>query len=90
MATKLWICDGYWKPTVWNETKQYFTSMVVCDGEWDGIEDSEDERIFYYTDGDGVLNDHGDFVIECASEYKPEWWVKKQAFKQEANHGTND
>jgi hypothetical protein len=52
--------------------------MIVCDGEWDGIEDAVDERIFYYTDGDGVLNDHGDFVIECVSEYTPDWWAKKQ------------
>ena len=51
--------------------------MVICDGEWDGIEDAEDERIFYYTDGDGVLNDHGDFVVESVSEYTPDWWANK-------------
>ena len=77
MTAKLWLCHGYWKPTVWNESKQYFTDMVVCDGWWDGSEDAEDERIFYYTDGDSVLNDHGEFVIESASEYKPDWWANK-------------
>jgi hypothetical protein len=82
MTAKLWNCDGYWKPTVWNDKKTSFSNMIVCDGEWDGIEDAVDERIFYYTDGDGVLNDHGDFVIECVSEYTPDWWINKQSFKQ--------
>ena len=77
MTAKLWICDGYWK-----DNNQEFKQMVVCDGEWDGIEDAADERIFYYTDGDDVLNDHGDFVIECVSEYTPDWWTNKQSFKQ--------
>ena len=82
MTAKLWNCDGYWKPTVWHDKKQPFSDMIVCDGEWDGIDDAVDERIFYYTDGDGVLNDHGDFVIECVSEYTPDWWTNKQSFKQ--------
>ena len=63
MTAKLWLCHGYWKPTVWNESKQYFTDMVVCDGVWDGIEDAEDERIFFYLDDAPPLGDHGEFVI---------------------------
>jgi len=74
MTAKLWLCSGYWK-----EPKQSFTDMVICDGWWDGIEDAEDVRIFYYTDGDGVLNDHGEFVVESASEYTPDWWANKNA-----------
>lgn len=63
---KLYNCDGYWK-----DTKESFTNMIVADGEWDGIEDAKDERIFYYTDGvDPVIGDHGDFVVTSAEEIK--------------------
>jgi len=27
MTAKLWSCDGYWKPTVWNDKKQPFSNM---------------------------------------------------------------
>ena len=33
MTAKLWSCDGYWKPTVWNDKKQPFSNMIVCDGD---------------------------------------------------------
>jgi hypothetical protein len=42
--------------------------MIVSDGEWDGLEDAKDERIFYYTDGDPVMGNHGEFVIDKAEE----------------------
>jgi len=60
---KLFNCDGYWA-----DTKERFNNMIVSDGEWDGLEDAKDERIFYYTDGDPVMGDHGDFVIDKAEE----------------------
>jgi hypothetical protein len=40
-----------------------FTGMTVALGEWDGIEDAEDEGIFYYLDGEPAIGKHGDFVI---------------------------
>jgi hypothetical protein len=61
---KLFVCDGYWI-----DTKENFIGMVVSDGEWDGVEDAKDERIFYYTDGEPVVGDHGEFVITFAKEY---------------------
>jgi len=61
---KLFVCDGYWI-----DTKENFKGMVVSDGEWDGAEDAKDERIFYYTDGEPVVGDHGEFVINHAEEY---------------------
>jgi hypothetical protein len=60
----LFICDGRWHDN--NET---FQGMVVSDGDWDGIEDAKDEQIFFYTDGEPVMGDHGEFVIEHAEEY---------------------
>lgn len=60
----LFICDGRWHDN--NET---FQGMVVSDGDWDGIEDAKDEQIFFYTDGEPVMGDHGEFVIDHAEEY---------------------
>jgi hypothetical protein len=51
-------CNGFWK-----DTQKPFFGMVVSDGEWDGIEDAKDERIFFYADGQPIIGDHGDFVI---------------------------
>ena len=36
---------GYWT----NEPERQF-DMTVALGEWDGVEDAEDERIFFYMD----------------------------------------
>ena len=60
----LFICDGRWHDN--NET---FQGVIVSDGDWDGIEDAKDEQIFFYTDGEPVMGDHGEFVIEHAEEY---------------------
>jgi hypothetical protein len=70
----LFICDGRWHDN--NET---FQGMVVSDGDWDGIEDAKDEQIFFYTDGDPVMGDHGEFVIEHAEE----WTHAKSAFARQ-------
>lgn len=70
----LFICDGRWHDN--NET---FQGMVVSDGDWDGIEDAKDEQIFFYTDGDPVMGDHGEFVIEHAEE----WTHAKTAFARQ-------
>ena len=60
----LFICDGYWV-----DNKQSFKGMVTSDGHWDGLEDAKDERIFYYTDGEPVVGDHGEFVITKAEPH---------------------
>ena len=70
----LFICDGRWHDN--NET---FQGMVVSDGDWDGIEDAKDEQIFFYTDGEPVMGDHGEFVIEHAEE----WTHAKTAFARQ-------
>lgn len=72
---KLWVCNGYWKESTHNP----FEGMVVCDAEWDENEDWEDDRIFFYTDGNAVIGDHGDFVLTSAEEYTPDWWVTEEA-----------
>jgi len=61
---KLYVCDGYW-----HDDGKFFHGMVVSDGTWDGIEDAKDERIFFYTDGNPVVSDHGEFEITIAEEY---------------------
>jgi hypothetical protein len=55
---KTYICDGYW-----NDTKESFFGMIVADYEWNLIEDAQDEKIFYYTDGLPVIGNHGEFTI---------------------------
>ena len=52
------FANGYWK-----DNGEQFFNMCVALGEWDGIEDAEDEYIFFYLDGAEPLGDHGDFVI---------------------------
>lgn len=70
----LFICDGRWHDN--NET---FQGVIVSDGDWDGIEDAKDEQIFFYTDGEPVIGDHGEFVIEHAEE----WTHAKSAFARQ-------
>lgn len=53
-------CKGHWIDGV------EFENMIVSDQTWNGIEDSEDEEIFYYTEGESIIGDHGDFVIVSA------------------------
>jgi hypothetical protein len=47
----------------WNDTKESLNYMVITNDSWDGIEDAEDEGIFYYLDGVPEIGDHGDFTI---------------------------
>lgn len=61
---KLYNCDGYWL-----DTKEKFINRIVADGTWNGIEDFQDEMIFYYTDGLlPVIGEHCDFVITSKEE----------------------
>ena len=47
----------------WNDNQQPFFNMMVSTDSWDEIEDEDDSYIFYYTDGEPILGDHGDFTI---------------------------
>jgi hypothetical protein len=40
-------CEGYWE-----DEPDNIYSVTVALGEWDGIEDAEDETIFFYADGE--------------------------------------
>lgn len=54
-------CEGHWV-----DDPERIMGVRIALGEWDGIEDSEDEEIFYYMDGEplakGVVISDG-FVI---------------------------
>lgn len=67
---KYFSCTGYWTDdgTGGESPSSHFNNMIVCDGEWDGVEDAKDERIFFYTDGLPVVGNHGEFVITTAYE----------------------
>lgn len=68
---KLWYCQGYW-----NDSRKPMTCLV-CDGEWDGIEDDADAQISFYTEGEPVIADHGEFTVTEAEPYAPDWWENK-------------
>jgi hypothetical protein len=70
----LFICDGYW-----HDDGKFFHGVIVSDGSWDGSEDDGDEQIFFYTDGEPVMGDHGEFVIDHAEE----WTHAKSAFARQ-------
>jgi hypothetical protein len=60
--TKIYLCDGYWI-----DSKEKFQGAKISNGSWDG---SEDDDIFYYTDGGDVIGNHCEFVVESALEIK--------------------
>ena len=65
----IYICDGYWKPNLeFASSKEPFFAVAVNDGTWNGVEDGDDEGIFFYTDGLAVVGDHGEFVITSATK----------------------
>jgi hypothetical protein len=40
-------CSGYW-----NDDPSHTFAVRISTDTWDGMEDAEDESIFYYTDGE--------------------------------------
>ena len=40
-------CEGYW-----TDDSENIFGVKVALGEWDGVEDDEDQEIFYYMDGE--------------------------------------
>jgi hypothetical protein len=41
-------CAGYWE----DEPERILYPVRIALGEWDGVEDLEDEEIFFYMDGE--------------------------------------
>ena len=66
----IYICDGYWKsnPELGTTEIEPFTNMRVSDDVWDGVESVGDTRIFYYTEHEAIVGDHGEFVLTTATE----------------------
>jgi hypothetical protein len=58
MEKNTFSCSGFW-----NDDKKPFSGMIVANYSWNGLEDFEDERIFFYTDGFPVIGNHGEFTI---------------------------
>jgi hypothetical protein len=56
----LYNCKGHWSDGI------EFDDVIISDGSWNGIEGTLDEGIFYYTDGESIIGDHGDFFIVSA------------------------
>jgi hypothetical protein len=40
-------CEGYWM----DEPERVFSVQIAL-GDWDGVEDEDDQEIFYYMDGE--------------------------------------
>jgi hypothetical protein len=41
-------CEGYWE----DEPERILYPVRIALGDWDGVEDLEDEEIFFYMDGE--------------------------------------
>jgi len=44
-------CVGFWLPTDPTAKTVDFLDVQIAKGDWDEIEDADDERIFFYMDG---------------------------------------
>lgn len=55
--------QGFWLPdTPLEQNRVHFMDVLIAKGDWDEIEDAEDERIFFYMDGT-ELNE-GDIISD--------------------------
>ena len=63
MKYKTILASGYWL-----DTQEPFNGKMVALGSFDGIEDAEDEHIFYYLDGAEPIGEHDGFVITFYEE----------------------
>jgi hypothetical protein len=53
---------GFWLPENEEQTKINFMDVLVAKGDWDGEEDADDERIFFYMDGKELKR--GDIIAD--------------------------
>ena len=65
---KKFSANGYWLDQDDKRLGAFF-GMVISPDEWDGVDDDEDSKIFYYTDGEPLLGKHSDFEITEIEEY---------------------
>jgi len=61
-------CEGYWE----DEPERLIYPARIALGEWDGVEDLEDEGIFFYMDGEplevGSVVAEGFVITEIKTE----------------------
>jgi hypothetical protein len=64
MITKYdtWKVRGFWLPDNAQQTSVNFMDVLVAKDDWDGVEDADDERIFFYMDGKELH--HGDIISD--------------------------
>jgi len=43
--------QGFWLPDSSTERKVHFKDVLIAKGDWDEVEDYDDECIFFYMDG---------------------------------------
>jgi hypothetical protein len=62
-------CEGYWM-----DDPENIFSVRIALGEWDGLEDDEDQDIFYYMDGEPLkvgsilCEDEGFYISKIEEE----------------------
>ena len=66
-------CRGFWLPdNPLIQDRLHFQNVLIAKGDWDGEEDADDERIFFYMDGVelrvGDVISEGFVVIEIDGE----------------------
>jgi hypothetical protein len=65
-------CTGFWLPSDPLARKVDFCGVEIALGSWDEVEDTEDEGIFYYMDGEplevGMIISDGFVVVEIEEE----------------------
>lgn len=55
--------QGFWLPdTPLEQNRVHFMDVLIAKGDWDEVEDADDERIFFYMDG-AELNE-GDIISD--------------------------
>lgn len=67
-------CSGFWLPTDPTAKAVGIMNVLIAKGSWDEVEDADDERIFWYMDGDelqvGDIISDGFVVIEIQGGLK--------------------
>jgi len=53
---------GFWLPDNSAQQNVHFKTVLVAKDDWDGIEDADDENIFFYMDGKELKR--GDIIAD--------------------------
>lgn len=62
MKYQTYKCTGFWLPDDPSAKSVSFMDVYVAKDSWDEIEDTDDERIFFYMDG--VELNEGDIISD--------------------------